>query len=169
MKNYLWTRAAIQFLSLFGFSMVMGAVPPPQKILKGEGSLIGGIAGTGFSLLDIRPSRDQKKKAERIVIDVGDMNGAPIKGLPGYYHAQLLKNPARLSIDFSQMPISKLQPNVIKQRLTKSSIFIQDTKISLDPVDQSLNLTIYFQRDPSVKVYQVPSQKTTSKVVVDLF
>src|SRR5690606_12338927 len=79
---------------------------PASKTLVGEGVSFGGLAGTGFTLMDLRLSQSKEKKLERIVIDVGDMNGTKIIGWPGYYYAELKKNPAQLIVDFSQMPNS---------------------------------------------------------------
>ncbi len=61
------------------------------KILSGEGATFGGISGSGFTLMDLRRSSDDKKKIERLVIDVGDANGVALKGWPGYYYAELKK------------------------------------------------------------------------------
>src|SRR5437868_13823594 len=74
--------------------------PVPGKILIKEGSVTGGIAGSGFSLLDLRRTADNKKHLERVVIDIGDMQGQTLKGLPGYFHAELKKNPSKLVLDF---------------------------------------------------------------------
>lgn len=142
-------------------------VKPASKILQGEGASFGGLAGSGFTLLDVRRTVDAKKKIERLVIDVGDMQGLPLKGFPGYYHAELKKAPQQLVIDFAQMPNSHLTLPSLKARL-KESKAIRNANLSLDPVDTSLSLTLDLQKDTKVRVYQVAGNKSTSKVVVDL-
>ncbi|WII72849.1 hypothetical protein QJS83_03065 [Bdellovibrio sp. 22V] len=143
------------------------AKPSVSKILVGEGVSFGGLAGTGFTLMDVRRTADAKKKVERIVIDVGDMNGALLRGWPGYYYAELKKNPSRLVIDFAQMPNANLDQNQLTNRL-KGSLAVTKTSMSLDPIDSSLNLTLDLKKNTKVRVYQVAGKKTTSKVVVDL-
>lgn len=143
---------------------VFAAVP---KTLVGEGVSFGGLAGTGFTLMDVRRTADNKKKVERVVIDVGDINGAQLRGWPGYYFAELKKNPQRLVIDFSQMPKSNLDQQRLS-KVMKGSMAILNTQMSLDPMDSSLNLTMDLRKGTKVRVYQVSGKKSTSKVVIDL-
>lgn len=143
------------------------AKPVAKKILSGEGAVFGGVAGSGFSLLDVRLSTNKKKKIERVVIDVGDKNGAPIKGLPGFYYAELKRNPQRLVIDFSQMPKAKVREARLDQIFRKSQS-VTGTSITADPVDSSLSLTLDLKKNTKVRVYQVAGKKSTSKVVIDL-
>lgn len=137
------------------------------KILSGEGVTYGGLAGTGFTLMDLRRTADMKKKIERVVIDVGDMNGGAIRGWPGYYFAELKRNPQRLVIDFSQMPNASIDQQKITERF-KGSLAVMKSSMSLDPIDSSLNLTLDLKKNTKVRVYQVAGKKTTSKVVIDL-
>lgn len=143
------------------------AGPGLSKLLVGEGITFGGIAGAGFTLKDFRRTADVKKKIERIVMDVGDRNGADIRGWPGYYHIELKKNPRQLIIDFAQMPNSRINQKAIALKM-KNSMAVSKTSMSLDPVDGSLNLTMDLKTNAKVKVYQVAGKKSTSKVVVDL-
>ncbi len=141
------------------------AAPVVPKILSGTGATYGGLAGSGFTLLDLRRSSD--KKIERLVFDIGDKSGAMMRGWPGYYHAELKDNPQRLVIDFAQMPNSRLNQVAMTARL-KNSIAVTSTVMSLEPVDNSLNLTMDLKKNTKVRVYQVMGKATTSKVVVDL-
>ena len=162
-------------LFLFGFQFAHASVvkakiqpQPASKVLEGVGSAFGGLAGTGFTLTDLRRTADSKKKVERIVIDIGDLQGAPIKGWPGYYFAELKKNPSRLVIDFSQMPNSLIDQTSLASKMT-GSLGVLKTSMSLDPIDSSLNLTMDLKKNTKVKVYQVYGKSSTSKVVGDLF
>jgi len=87
--------------------------------------------------------------------------------LPGYYHAELKQNPARLILDFSQMPKSILDQSRVAGRM-KGSAIVTRTAMSLDPVDNTLNLTLGLKKNTKVRVFQVAGQKSTSKVVIDL-
>ncbi|MNJ99745.1 hypothetical protein D3C87_175260 [compost metagenome] len=141
--------------------------PQVNKILKGDSVVIGGLAGSGFTLMDVRKTSDAKKKIERIVIDVGDNRGMPMKGLPGYYHAEMQKNPHRLVLDFAQMPNTRIDEMAISNRL-KSSMAVKRSAMSLDPIENTLNLTLDLKPNTRARVYQVAGSKTTSKVVIDL-
>lgn len=161
------------FVSFFLALPVMAAVsaqalkPAASKILVGEGTSFGGLAGNGFTLMDLRRSADAKKKIERIVMDVGDRNGAALRGWPGYYFVELKKNPQRLVIDFAQMPNSNIDQKMLALRM-KNSFAVMKTSMSRDPVDSSLNLTMDLKKNTKVRVYQVAGKKATSKVVIDL-
>ncbi|MGZ3773487.1 MAG: hypothetical protein ACXVCY_10800 [Pseudobdellovibrionaceae bacterium] len=160
-------------MALFLALPVMAAVtsqpikPVVSKILEGEGTTYGGLAGNGFTLLDLRRTADKKKKIERIVVDVGDRNGAVMRGWPGYFHVELKKNPQRLIVDFAQMPNSNIDQAQLASRM-KGSLAILNTSMSLDPVDSSLNVTLDLKKNTKVRVYQVAGKKMTSKVVIDL-
>lgn len=156
---------------IFIFSLIFSqtsfsAVPlQPAGLQKPTLSLVGGTAGLGFSLLDVRSTKTKNK--ERVVLDIGGLKGSNLKGKPGYFHAQVLENPHRLVIDFAQMPASKIDVKALNKRLS-NSLGVKTAQMSLDPVDQTLSLVFELKNRPGVKVYQVPGQKTTSKVVVDL-
>ena len=160
---------AALFLSLPALASVPAkpAAPAVPKTLSGSGFTYGGLAGTGFTLLDIRRTADQRRKIERLVFDVGDKNGKDMRGWPGYYHAELKSNPQRLVLDFAQMPNSRLDQTAVTSRL-RGSMAIRNTVMSLEPVDGTLNLTMDLKQNTKVRVYQVMGKKMTSKVVVDL-
>lgn len=141
------------------------AAPAPGKILSEAGAVAGGLAGSGFSLTNVTLSKTPGK--ERLVIDLGDLNGAPIKGYPAYYHAEMQKNPHRLVIDFAQTPNAMVNEKTINDRL-KASNKIQSTTILIDPTDQTLSLILELKKDARAQVFQVPGQKGTGRVVVDL-
>lgn len=160
-------------LSFFITLQALAAIPPKQgvpvaaKILSGAGSSFGGLAGSGFTLLDVRRTADARKKIERLVFDVGDKEGHSMRGWPGYYHAELKSNPSRLVLDFSQMPSSRVTQLDVDSRL-KGSLAIRQAVMSLEPVESTLNLTLDLKKNTKVRVYQVMGKKSTSKVVVDL-
>ncbi len=145
-----------------------GPSPVVGKILINEGEATGGVAGTGFSLMDLRRTSDAKKRLERIVIDFGDMQGNPQKGLPAYFHAELKKNPSRLVLDFNQTPNSRLDDGRLANRF-KGSLFVKKTSMILDPEDKALNLTLDLKPGTIARVFQVKGEKTTAKVVIDLY
>lgn len=148
------------------------AVPSNHKtlnksILSAGKASFGGVAGSGFTLLDVRRSMDVKKGIERFVFDIGDREGNKIAGWPGFYHAELKKNPGRLVLNFAQMPNSQLSQKEIQSRL-KGSLAVKNAAMSLEPVDNTLNITFDLKGQNRAHVYQVMGKKSTSKVVVDL-
>lgn len=138
----------------------------PSPILAGQGVSFGGMAGKGFTLLDVRRSASVQQKIERLVFDVGDKEGKVLTGPPGFFHAELKKNPQRLVLDFSQMPQVKVDQKGLIEKL-KGSMAVRNVSMSVEPVDHALNLTMDLKKNTKVRVYQVPGQKSTSKVVVD--
>lgn len=141
----------------------------PQKtsaarILKGEGVTFGGLAGTGFSLLNLNAKYNPKTKTERLVLDIGTLQGRPHKGWPAFYHAQL--KPQQLIIDFSQMPNANIDAKALQQRFAKSKA-VKSAKLMPDPVSGSMALVLDLKQKSKVKFYQVEGKKGTSKVVVD--
>jgi hypothetical protein len=141
--------------------------PVPGKILSGTGSKAGGIAGPGFTLLDIKSNFNRQAGIERLLIDVGDIDGRQRKGYPGYFQVELQNNSRRVVIDFAQMPASLVDVKKVQEKF-KDSIFVKRAKMLADPSDDTLSLVLDLKKPAKLKVFQVPGQKTTSKVVLDL-
>lgn len=141
------------------------AAVKPARILDGSGAATGGLAGTGFSLTNVTLAKVSGK--ERVVLDLGDMNGAPMKGLPGYYHVELQDNPRRVIIDLAQTPNVFIDEKSIKARL-KDSKLISSASVLIDPADQTLSLILDLRHKAKAQVYQVPGKKGPGRVVVDL-
>jgi hypothetical protein len=148
-------------------SLAGAAIPPKSRLLQGTGSQIGGVAGSGFTLLGLHVTQDHNKKTERIVMDVGDMNGEPQRGLPGYFHVEMRDNPARVIIDLAQTPHSKVDAQKLAAAFQKSTM-VRKTSITVDPVDSTLTIALDVKKNTKARVMQVAGQKQTSKVVVDL-
>lgn len=141
------------------------AAPAPQKILSGNAAVTGGLAGLGFSLKNLTVTKIGGR--ERVVIDIADLGGGVLKGYPGYYHAELQKDPQRLVLDFSQMPNVFLDEKTINQRL-RSSQHVAKSSVLIDPTDQTLSLILDLKKSTKAQVFQVKGNKGTSRVVVDL-
>ena len=154
------------------FLQAQAAVKPtaaakPQKLLVGSGALSGGIAGTGFSLMNLKSTINPQAHLERLMIDVGDIDGHSLKGLPGYFNVELQNNAKRIVVDFSQMPTTLIDAKALTARL-RQSMYVQNVKMLADPSDNTLSLIMDLKKPVRLKVFQVPGQKTTSKVVLDL-
>ena len=161
------TALSTALITILAALSARAAIPPKTHILQHSGSQIGGVAGSGFTLLDLRVTQDRNKKIERIVMDVGDMNGEPLKGLPGYFHVELKDNPQKLVIDLAQTPHSKVDDRKLAAAFQKS-LAVSKTAITVDPTDNTLTISLDLKKNTRARVLQVAGQKQTSKVVVDL-
>ena len=60
----------------------------PSSILMGEGSIKGGKAGTGFTLLSLQSKVAKSKRAERLSIDMGNGAAQKLEGSVAYFNVQ---------------------------------------------------------------------------------
>lgn len=159
------------FVSLLFCFAGQAALPPStqnaKNILKYQGALNGGVAGTGFSLLKMSKLALGQNNQERWVIDIGDIKGRVNKGVPGFYHVQLTQNPAQLIIDFNQMPVSIFTEAELT-KMVQQSVFISKGRLLSDPTDKTLTMIFDLKKPSQVKVMQVMGKKETSKLVLDL-
>lgn len=158
------------FFLILGF-ISYAALPPTgqqaKNIIKYNGALHGGVAGSGFSLLKVNRHYFSQKNAERWVVDIGDLKGRAHKGLPGYYHVQVTQNPPQMIVDFNQMPVSVFNELELT-KMIKSSVYISKGRLLSDPTDKTLTMIFDLKKPVQVKVLQVKGQKETSKLVFDL-
>lgn len=152
--------------------MLQAALPPAQKIQKSlivdQGAISGGVAGNGFSMLKMQLVSMPTAKMERYIFDIGDIRGRKVKGLPGFYHVQLVKNPPQVVIDFSQMPVSRVFENDLTKTI-KKSVLVSSGKLISDPTDKALTMVLNLKKPGKMKVMQVKGEKDTSKLVIDLY
>lgn len=159
---------------LFAVSTInlFAAIPSPsnqaKNIIKFQGALQGGVAGNGFSLLKISKLFFPQTHSERWIVDVGDLKGKVNKGLPGYYHVQMVQNPPQMIVNFNQMPVSVFN-EIELTKMIKSSVFVSKGKLLSDPTDKTLTMIFDLKKPAQLKVLQVKGQKETSKLVFDLF
>lgn len=149
----------------FVLPMAISTAAVPPKALVGEGMQVGGVAGTGFTLLGVQKSK--LAGVERLIFDIGDYQGAPLKGWPSYYHVELKDQPRQLVIDLAQTPNSKVDASLLNRVLKDSSLF-GTAQVLSDPTEPNLTVIIDLKKSATVKVYQVAGKKSTSKIVIDL-
>lgn len=156
--------------SLFAAVPKLTPAAPKQLLNKPVGGsieMMGGTAGSLFTILDVRKSSDLKKKVERVVIDLGDQRGRALKGDVSFYHAELQSDPPRLILDIAQTPQSKLSFEEVQKRLSKS-ITIRKSTVMMDPVTNNTNISIDLQPGTKARVFPVKGVKDSSKIVIDL-
>jgi hypothetical protein len=160
------TKASIQTTAQTAAQTKVSQAPKLARILSAPTAIVGGEAGSGFSLLNIKKELSASGRVERLVIDVGDINGKPNFGPPSYYHAQLMKDPAKLVLDFSQMPLSLLSEKQLVERL-KGSKFVRRVQMTLDPEDQTLSMILDLKPATKIRLLQIKGVNKTSQLVVD--
>ena len=69
------------------------------------------------------------------------VSGKPLTGEPGYFQVALDRDGRRLVIDLSQVTRTGVDPGQLKSALMKSK-FVASTDMTMDPHDQSTNLTL---------------------------
>lgn len=132
-----------------------------------EGVVTGGRAGKGYSLLNVRRDLSAKTAMERVILDLGDIEGKPLLGKASYFQASVEKNPPRVVIDLAQLSRSAVTEAKLKQIFQKSP-FVKKVELTSDPEDRSATLTLALTEPMSVEIFEMPSDKKASRIVVDL-
>ena len=161
MKNIL-----MAFVLVLAPTFVFSAVPA-KGLLTQDGVIRGGQTSTAFMLTDVRKTQDQKKKIERVVIDLGSLTGEKFVGVPTYFNAEFKKKQKVLSLDLVQTPGSKVTEDGL-QRLFRNSLAVRSARITVDPEDKTMNLLFNLKNVKALRVLPVAGNKTaTSKLVID--
>jgi hypothetical protein len=132
-----------------------------------EGSFRGGASGTGFSLLSLKRVYSRDGRSERLVLEIGDKDGKVYFGQPGYFHAQLQKKPARLSLDLSQLLKSNITQDQLKTLFRRSKL-VRTVELNPDLEDQSTNLLFSFRVPVKMRIFTLSPEAMAPKVVIDL-
>ncbi len=132
-----------------------------------RGAISGGESGTAFTLLNIRRIYSSKDRVERILLDLGDAYGKPLKNQVSYFQAAIEKENPRVVIDLSQM----LASGVSKESLVKTfkaSPFVKDTKINFDPLDSTITIQLILRKQVQLEAFKLPSADKASRIAIDL-
>lgn len=164
-------RNSALLLSFFVGTQVLtqisfAALPRPQApATSSTQRQIGGQAGAGFSLMNLQRIEAPSKKHERLIFSIGTREGRLLKGAPGYFNAQNAKN--KITIDFAQMPYSRIDEAGIK-KILKNSNLIRSVKVSQDPMDKTLTMMFDLKAPVKMKTLQVKGEKQTARIVLDI-
>jgi hypothetical protein len=132
-----------------------------------NGVVIGGEAGTAFTLLKVRHLPAPKDKLERLFLDFGDAGGAPLRKRVGFYQVQLDADSKRLVIDLSQMSASGVTVQSLRQTLAKSQ-YVQNARILFDPSDSTITIQLDLKKRVQLEVFELPGQDKASRIAIDL-
>lgn len=139
----------------------------PIKNFLTEGSFRGGGAGPGFSILSVRKVASKDGRAERLIFEIGDKDGKRYSGKPGYFHAQLFRNPSEFSLDFSQTLNTKFTREQFSTLLRQSTL-IASSRMETDFDDQTTNISLRFESPVKVRVFTLSPKMKSPKLVVDI-
>lgn len=144
------------------------AMKKPQNVLRDSGSLRGGQAGLGFSLLDLRKTASAKTKVERLVIDVGNPAYQAQLGPIGYYNVELRNGGKQIVVDFAQVLNAKFSEAQLKRKLA-SSKYIQSSEMLFESESQTMSLVLNLKQKANVRVQPINGKgKQTARLVLDL-
>lgn len=158
-------------LSLLAHPSSVLALPTPFHVKPGEisspmrgvGSANGGVAQDELSLLGVETS--VVATVEKILFNYGDPMGKVLRGAPGFFQVALDRDGRRITIDLSQITRTGIDPIQLKKIMAKSK-FVAKSDMTMDPHDQSTNLT--FQLNAPVELRVSTDNGARSRVILDL-
>lgn len=151
----------------FGASIYKKALDTKKDQYLTSGVVIGGSAGPGFTLLNVRHETSKKLAMERIIFDLGNREGQPLLNKLGYFHVSVEKNPARVIIDLSQVARSRVS-ELDLARLFSKSPFVAKVEMSMEPEDSAAQIVLNTKGPIAAEVFEMPSAKKASRLVIDL-
>lgn len=163
---------SILLVGSVGFAAIPAAVKKaqaPSSILRSAGSIHGGQAGLGFSLLSVKSSVAKAKKLERVTVAIG--NGALQKqmGSPGYFQIENSPQLKRVVINFPQTLNTAFTEEALKAQFAKSP-FVKSSQMLFEPQGQTTSLVLNLKKPVSIRaIPQAGNKKQTAQLVVDLF
>lgn len=159
--------SALSGFEAFSASKYKQALDKKIDAYLDEGIVVGGRAGRGYSLLKVRRDLSTKLGMERVILDIGDLEGRPALGKVNYFQATVEKNPPRVVIDLAQLSRSAVDEATLKKTFAKSP-YVKNVELSSDPEDHSASMVIFLRQPMLVEVFEMPSDKKASRIVLDM-
>lgn len=131
-----------------------------------NGTVVGGEAGTAFTLLGVRRLLSAKDKIERVFLDLGDDKGLPLKSKVSYFQVGVDKVNSRVVIDLSQMMASAVDAAKIK-KIFGDSPYVRDAKINYDPIDTTITIQLFLKKKVLVEAFKLVAKDRPSRLVID--
>jgi len=167
------TKAVLLMIALmvapfaFSASIYKKALDTKKDQYLTTGVVIGGQAGSGFTLLNVRRESSNKLAMERIIFDMGDREGQPLLKKLGYFHVSVEKNPSRVIIDLSQVARSRVSEINLAKMFEKSP-FVAKVEMSMEPEDNAAKIVLNTKVPIAAEIFEMPSDKKASRLVIDL-
>lgn len=160
------------FLSLWG-TPVLGAsaFKKALEVKKNnyieKGTVIGGEAGQGFSLLKIRSQANPKRGMERVVLNLGDEQGRLLMGRLSFFQVNVEPEKSRVVIHLSQVVESRVSEEELKNTFKKSP-FVRSAKLIPDVDGGDVSLVLQLKREAKAEIFQLTEKGKPGRLVVDL-
>lgn len=151
----------------FSTSIYKKALSTKTDQYLSQGVVIGGQAGPGFTLLNVRRQNTKNLALERVILDIGDKEGKPLFNRVGYFHVSVEQAPARVVIDLSQMLGSRVS-EISLGRLFLKSPFIKKAELSIEDGDNTAKIVLSTKVPVVAEVFQMPSKDKPSRIVIDI-
>jgi hypothetical protein len=151
----------------FSASLYKRALDTKKDQYLTSGVVIGGQAGAGFTLLNVRREHSNKLAMERIIFDLGNREGQPLLKRLGYFHVSVEKRPSRIVVDLSQVSRSRVSELELARLFAKSP-FVAKVEMSMEPEDSSAKIVLNTKGPIAAEVFEMPSDKKASRIVIDL-
>lgn len=150
-----------------GASVYKKALDKKLNAYLDEGVIVGGRAGTGYSLLNARRDLSDKMGVERLILELGDIEGHPLRSQAGFFHASVEKNPPRVVIDLSQLSRSAVSEARLRE-IFKKSPNVKNVELTSDPEDRSATLVLHLKNSVALEAFELPANGKASRLVFDL-
>jgi hypothetical protein len=132
-----------------------------------SGVFIGGAPGKSFALRQVRRKMGKKSGMERVVLDIGDHTGAPVKGGASYFHVQVDQKNRRVVMDLAQVQTTLLTETELRQKFQKSP-YLRLKEIGYDPEGRSTYLAFDMLKPIKIEVFYPTSDKAPGRIVMDV-
>lgn len=167
MKGLIYISLVLAGTCAFAASTYKRALDKKLDAYLGEGVVIGGRAGQAYSLLNVRRDLAAKQGLERVILDLGDMEGRPLKGGASYFQASIETRPPRVVIDLAQVSRSRVTEAKLKRAFQRSP-YVKTVELTSDPEDRSASLVLALREPMAVEIFEMPSKTQASRIVIDL-
>ena len=133
-----------------------------------QGAIIGGQTGAGFSLLGVRRHYAGGSKVERVIFDLGDKKGEPLKSQMSFYHVSVEPKLKRVVVDFAQVFKTGLTEKELNLKF-KNSPVVGKVFLTFDPVDQNTTIMFMLKSAAAVEAFELGKEsKDPLRLVLDL-
>lgn len=151
----------------FGASAFKKALEVKKNNYIDKGTVIGGQAGQGFSLLKVRSQASKKHGIERVVLNLGDEQGRLLQGRLSFFQVNVEPERSRIVINLSQVAQSKVTVEDLKKTF-RNSPFIRSATLVPDLNGNDMSLVLQLKQQAKAEVFQLTEKGKPGRLVVDL-
>lgn len=123
-----------------------------------------GAAGPAGSIITVRRGFSAKAQLERVIVNMGDREGKPLKMEPTYFQASMDAANRRVILDITQLRLSKVSEQQIR-KLFKGSPYVESVNFTLDSEDKSASMVLNLKRPMKLEVFRLAKP---ARIVMDL-